>query len=726
VTPGVPARAARLLIALVAIGVNLPSLGPGFIHDDHRIIEQNELIRGPQNLARILTQGYWSVDEHSVPNLYRPVTILSFALNHALDGLRPLGYRALNLILHALASLLVLALARRVLGDGEAGRTSAAPLFAALLFATHPVHTEVLGEVIGRAELLAAAGSLGCVVSLLRSEELRRIGRARAATAHAALSVLLFAAAFFAKENAIAAPFLAVLAGCLVAGRRPRWSYYAAAGLALLVCLGARAAALGGLMPPPGQIHFLDNPIVRLPLLQGRWTALHVIARYALLLVAPARLCIDYSYNAIPAVRTLLDAGALLGMTMVVACAAGMALAWRRSPAVAFSLGFIGIPLLPVSNLLLPIGTIMAERLLYLPSVGFCLLAGEAARRLLAREGHGSPRPGTWPRAAGLAVLLAFSARSVLRLRDWRDDRTIFARALEVEPDSVRSLYNYGAASEDRGDDAAAMRVYRRALEIWPGFADAEYNLAGIHARQKEWEEAVSHYRRALTLQPGTLKYLVNLGRSLNALGRFSEARDLLEQAVAIDPRSVEAQTDLGAALLAANDPGGALRAYGEAARLDPANADYQRNLALAQQRAGDFAAAQESFRRGLALRPGDADLLAGLGLAMLDGGDAAGALEVLEGAARARPAHPIYPYQIGRALERLGRLAEAEEQYRNASRLAPASPVPLKALGLLLERRGDRAGAIAALERALALDPQGSVVDDATRRRLARLRAGR
>ena len=80
-----------LLIALVAAGVNLPSLAPGFIHDDHRIIEQNELIRDFSRIDEILTSGYWSVGDRPVPNLYRPVTILSFALNHVAGGLAPLG-----------------------------------------------------------------------------------------------------------------------------------------------------------------------------------------------------------------------------------------------------------------------------------------------------------------------------------------------------------------------------------------------------------------------------------------------------------------------------------------------------------------------------------------------------------------------------------------------------------------------------------------------------------
>lgn len=709
-----------MLVASVACVVNLGALAPGFIHDDHRIIEQNELIRSLARLPEILTHGYWSVGTADQPILYRPVTILSFALDEAIFGPGPLYHRLVNLALHALVSILVLRLGRRLLGNA-AGLPLDAPLAAALVFAIHPIHTEVLGEVVGRAELLAAAGTLLSLLAFLRSRDDMLAGLRRRAAILSAAAVAAFGLGFLAKENAVAAPLLALLADRVIVRGRLAWRHHLAMAAMLAACLAARAAALGSLNPP-GQIHFIDNPLAFAPVFTGWLTALGVLARYALLLVLPVHQSIDYSFNAIPIVSRLVDPWALCGMGLIVALFTGLVLAWRRSPVVAFSLAFVGASLLPVANLLFPIGTIMAERLLYLPSVGVCLLAGAGLERCprLGRPASGRVL------LAVLAVLALLGGRSVLRLRDWRDDYTIFQSALRVVPDSVRALYNFGAACEDRGEDPEAEKVYRRAVAIWPDFADAHYNLAGVLGRRRVWDEAVAHYRDALRLQPGSVKYSVNLGRALNGLGRPAEAREVLLSALDLDPGSDEGLTNLGAAELALKEPAAAVRAYAEAARLDPANADYQRNLALAQVEAGDLPAAEASYRRGLALRPGDPDLLAGLGLASLQAGDLPAALEALQQAVRARPSNPIAHYQLGRALERAGRLDDAAAQYRESARVSPASPVPLRALGLLLVKTGDRAGAAQALERAAGLDPHGEVMDDAARQALRALRGGR
>ena len=169
-------RGAVLALAAVCALVNSPALGPGFIHDDHPIIEQNERLRGLGRLPQIVTTGYWPPAEAAGPPLYRPLTLLSFALNQAAGGLRPFGFRLVNLLLHALNTVLVLHLAARLL-SGPAGRAPGAPrpldapLLAGLLFAAHPVHTEALGEVVGRAELLGAAGVLGSVLAFLIGRE---------------------------------------------------------------------------------------------------------------------------------------------------------------------------------------------------------------------------------------------------------------------------------------------------------------------------------------------------------------------------------------------------------------------------------------------------------------------------------------------------------------------------------------------------------------------------
>src|SRR4030095_15334962 len=139
-----------LFVVLACVLVNGRSLLPGFIHDDHRIIEQNGLTEGPGRRPEILTSGYWSTSDARVPNLYRPLTIFSFALNRWAHGLRPLGCRLVDLLLHAGCALLVLQLAARLFPTAAAGSAGFdRALVAGLVFAVHPVHTEAVGERVG-------------------------------------------------------------------------------------------------------------------------------------------------------------------------------------------------------------------------------------------------------------------------------------------------------------------------------------------------------------------------------------------------------------------------------------------------------------------------------------------------------------------------------------------------------------------------------------------------
>jgi protein O-mannosyl-transferase len=688
------ARRALLAVAVAAILAGLPSLAPGFIHDDHRIIEQNELIRDPRRIPEILTRGYWTVDANAVPNLYRPVTILSFAANYAVGGLEPAGYRAVNLALHALAAALVFLLTRRVLGGGTSSGWPA--LLAGGLFALHPIHTEALGLVVGRSDLLAAVGTLGAVLLFLGARDREAAGDRGGAARRDALAIASFGLGFLAKENAVAAPFIVLAAdltrpwradpGGAAASTRPRPAFrtHAAFATALAALVGLRTMVLGTI-GPAAFTHFVDNPIAHQPFPGSLFTALGVLARYAWLLVWPAHLAVDYSYAAIEPVRSFLSPWTLAGLAIGLAGIAACARAWRRRPAEAFALAFAALAFAPVSNLILPIGTIMAERLLYLPSAGVAILAGAWAARLPAVAG-GRARVA---QVAFAVLLILCGVLSVTRLLDWKDERTLFRTAVAAQPQSARAQFNYGAASEGAGDDATAERAYETALAIWPDFADAHYNLAGLLARRTRWDDAVAHYREALRLVPANVAGLVNLGATLTRAGRPADAIDPLERATALEPGSDRAWNSLGAARLATGRPVEAAAAWREAVRLDTRNADYAANLALALEAANDPSAIA-AWGTAIALRPGEG----------------------------------LLRYRLGLALERAGRDDEAAVAYRESARLTPASPMPYKALGLLLARRGDRDAARDALERALALDGGGTVMDASARRTLEGLRA--
>jgi Flp pilus assembly protein TadD len=678
-----------LLPVALALLAALPSLRPGFIHDDHRIVEQNALIQDASQWGRIATSGYWTVDERQVPNLYRPVTIASLALNRRATGPGPFGFRLVDLALHLAVVGLFYAAARRVALVAGAPGADVAAQVAAALFAVHPVHTEVLGLVVGRSELLAAGFTLLALVLFLAPQ---RGGGQRGPVLAAAGAIASLLLAFLSKESAIAAPVLLLAADRLArpangpSASRLRWGFHAAAFAAVGLALLLRIKVLGAIVPS-AFTHFIDNPIAHLPFPRGLFTALAVLWRDALLLVRPWPLSIDYSYASIPEAISLLDPRALAGAALILAWGAGLWFWWKRQPAAAFALLLLALPLLPVANLVFPIGTLLAERLLYLPSAGVCLLAGLEAARLLSAPAGGQRR--RWVLAAAALVVVVFALIDLRRYGDWRDDRSIFQAAVREFPDNVRAQFNYGAASERAGDDATAEAAYRRAVAVWPRFSDAHYNLAGLLGRRNRWDQAVVEYHAAIEEQPGNVTYLVNAGHALTQAGQPAAGVELLERAVGIDRGSDRGWTDLGAAYLAAGRGADALRAWEEAARLLPDNPETIANRALGREAAGDFPGAAADFERAATLRGGDA----------------------------------ILRYRAGRAWERAGRADEAAAAYRESIRKAPGSPVPQKALGLLLLARGDRAGAREALERAAVLDPGGSVMDDAARRTLEGLR---
>src|SRR5262249_14704883 len=160
-------------------------------------------------------------------------------------------------------------------------------------------------------------------------------------------------------------------------------------------------------------------------------------------LVFPGRLSIDYSYRAIPPAAGVLEPGVLLGGALLVAWGAAAALLWRRAPGRAVAILWVGAALAPVANILFPLRPLLAERLLYLPSAGFCIAVVPALAALGPRSAEGAPAGPrvTAPGVLAILLLLALSARTFARLGDWRDDYTIFKAAVGVAPDSVRAQF---------------------------------------------------------------------------------------------------------------------------------------------------------------------------------------------------------------------------------------------------------------------------------------------
>ncbi len=558
----------RLLVSLglcaAALLAYAGSLDGGFTLDNKPLILEDPRLReaSPENIGLIFQHTYWW--PHGEAGLYRPLTTLSYLFNYSIlgDQDRPEGYHWLNLLLHASNVLLVYLLAARLLRDVWP------PFFVALVWAVHPVLTESVTNIVGRADLLSAAALLTGLLLYAASAEAK--GGRRIALLAGVMAAT--AAGVFAKESAVVLPALFVLFEAVATSGRVRARALAAGCAATLLPIAAmlliRAHVLAS--SPPAVFPFLDNPLVGAGFWSGKVTAIEVMGRYLLLLLWPARLSTDYSYAQVPpASGTAAD---WLALVAAAAALAGAALLYTRNRTAFFWMGFAFLTFLPVSNLLFPIGTIMAERFLYLPSLGFVACAVMSLYAIAGR----TRLPRLAPALLSLAAL-AGAARTWARNADWHDDVTLARSAVAASPRSFKTHKTLAAAllAADPGhaNIDAVIKQAAASVALLEGVPDrdsdaAAYRLAGAayllkndRAADQRALPVLLRCVRIADAQPGAqhpnpnddahrllaIDYL-RLGEQRQALAEARMARER-------DPLNPEAYRQLAAALAANAQP---------------------------------------------------------------------------------------------------------------------------------------------------------------------------
>jgi Flp pilus assembly protein TadD len=612
------------VVALAALLPYLNTLGCGFAFDDGAIILENPTLAHSAPWWRGLVEGLWSGRPQS--GLYRPVTALTFRLQRGAGGDDAAGFHAVNLLLHAAVCLLIYALLCRLL---EKRRGVA--LAIAVVFAVHPIHTEAVTYIQGRAELLAALAGLGGYFLWL-------FGRRRMAP----LAIgLLFALAAGSKESAFGWGLLlaAHRVGLLADGRDYRSLRTAGAG-ALRRALGRDAAAVAGFAAyllarrvalgsflGLSEVNPIDNPLFAAPWPTRVLTALTIAARGLGLLLWPRHLSADYSFDAIPLTTRLLSPGGLLALALAAGIVA-LLLARRRAPILAWSTAAWTALLFPVSNLLFPIGTIMAERLWYLPSLGgiaFLVWVGRAgmARIHAVRASLGIV----------LIVALLLAARTVARNRDWTDDGALFRAAVVAQPRSVKAHANLASRLMKTGaaaDMAEAERHYRAAQAIAPDYLPVLNGLGYLYTLQKSYDAARALLQEAIAKQPGHPEAWIRLGNLELEVGRGAEALAAFEGALRAAPEMTEAWIGKASALFLLARYDASADTWIEAQRRVGSRMDLRAHAAAACARAGRIDAARTLLRERVALHPGDPAVVGALLRFLLAQGDCDAARDLL------------------------------------------------------------------------------------------------
>lgn len=514
-------RRAVAWISVVALALvsSITSLTNKYAFDDVYIILNNDRIHSLAGWWHLWTQQYWP--DKIGAGLYRPITVLSFSLQWVAGNGNPVVFHAVNVLLYTLVCVVFFWLALELLTPGFAWT-------AAALFAVHPLHVEAVANVVGQAELWAALFMILAVVVFIRA---RRHGPISVRTI-IALAVL-YALACLSKEHGIVLPLLLGAAELTVdrSGRplRERITELRPLLLALLlvgvVFFWVRSAVMAGL-DDMGSILFAKQSFHIRAL-----TMLRVLLEWVRLFFWPAHLSADYSPRHIdivtgPTPEMLASVVILLGVA---------ALAWtsrRAVPVLTFAIGWVVVGLLIPSNLILPTGFVLAERTLFLASVGVPLGVAAAVQRVYSRA-ELSTR-GRAVAATALAILLALgAARSASRQRVWHDNNVLFAQTILDAPASYQAHLAYGLTLISEKRNREALDELRLARLIYPNDASLLEYTGVEYSRMKRCPVAIPLLRRALALEPLRAASRVSLIACLIQFREFKEAKSEIVQGLA-------------------------------------------------------------------------------------------------------------------------------------------------------------------------------------------------
>jgi hypothetical protein len=484
--------AAVVLLALVA---SVTGLRNDYTYDDRFIVFMNPAVHSLHHWWRLFAQSYWP--KAWTGDGYRPITILAFAIEWALHGGAPVVFHAANVLLYAVASLLVYRLALFMFPAWAAW-------LAAALFAVDPVHVEAVANVVGQSELLVAVALLGATILYLRD---RRSGDLRPGTAVAILG--LYAIASFAKEHGIVLPAILLAAELTIIGDERPWRervrrlrpVYLALFAVALGFLAARSRVLADHSVGGFQL-FAPFSSLKISTRDRILTAITVSPQWVRLLMWPAHLSPEYGPPALEIAQGF-SITQIPGLMLLVAIIALGVVMRRRQPALSFGVATVCIALLPTSNFILPTGILIAERTMFLPSVGAAIVMGALAG-LAADWIHRRASRRREYRVAALAACAALMVggayRSATRTLIWKDNFALFNQAARDEPDAYRTHFMLGAFDFDIGDRHAGEAEYRKALQLFPYDAALSFSLAEQYRMAGMCGPAMPLYKWTLTL----------------------------------------------------------------------------------------------------------------------------------------------------------------------------------------------------------------------------------
>jgi len=598
------------LVMLVTLASYSNSLRNQFVFDDELVIVNNPRVRGVEKIPGLLGFGNKKAQ-------YRPLRTISYAIDYTLNqklwkhlgryegwdaGLNPLGYHLANYVYHLLTTWLVFLVVFRLAASYRIA------FLAAALFALHPVHTDSVTYISGRRDILVTLFYLAGFYYFLRYRQTGKVTFIIAAL----LSYLL---SLGSKEMGVTLPALFLCYDLITHFpenvRSVDGAYVKALArtvkkvlaqsryLYSLIFLGALSFSYYKVFitSPSYKTTYYGDSMITTFLTVGK-----ILVHYIKLLVYPVRLNADYSFDAFPLSSSFLEpatAGAFVVLGVIGYLVLRLVITHRMA---AFGVIWFFVTLLPVCHIF-PHHELLAEHYLYLPSVGFCLLAGYLVDGLLENRKYRSP-----VYASCILVALLFSLRTADRNRDWKDAFTLWQKTVKTAPQCARAQVNLGNAHYKQGRLDESILAYKQGLTIRPQYVKGYINLGEAYLTMKKFDEAIEQQKKALALNPNSAEGHAGLGAAYLEKGMLDEAISELEQALAIKPYYAVAHANLCAAYQVTDRFDEAITECTRALGMNPTLTIAYINLGVAYGKKGLLDQAITEFDRALRTNPDSVD----------------------------------------------------------------------------------------------------------------------
>lgn len=539
-------------LILIGAGVYLQTLQYDFVWDDHRHILENPALNDPWIIPQSFTDFGQAAHFEKAQLLYRPVFLLSLAADAAFWGKNPVGFHLTNILLHAFVTLLIFEFLRKWTGSFRIAWISSA------VFAVHPIHVESVAWISARAELLMCLFLLVSFLAFSRSCDSSGIKSWGWTLAEG----LAFLTALLSKETAIVFPGLIVLI-CYSRKLHSWKSVLPSLIITILISLGYLFSRSSTLLTVDSRSWYESGMAI-----------LYVTGEYLRLLLFPVSLKALYDLPSL----TFMDQWVIRSVVILGIWVIGLVVAMRRSPIIFSAMTWVLISLVPAYSLFMYTSVSpIAERLLYLPSIGFALLCGMLLSTMYDRFGSQYLKP----IATGIVMFLlcAYAIGTMHSNKAWANEQRLWENTVHENPENSLAHFNLATAYFDRKQWQKAIQEYQKAVSIKPVYPEAYSNIGNAYSELGSRDLAIEQYKTAIRQKATYGDAYNNLAVTYHEIGRDDLAQKTLESAVQMSPMSADVHNNLGNVFTVQKQWEKAIEQYEEALRLKPNYPEARLNL---------------------------------------------------------------------------------------------------------------------------------------------------